>query len=1185
MPFRHGLPEWHYCYIDLHRSNLIRKMPSKIIIPKKTGECSYWSGEHDASQSLRIIELASQYDGLIVVIVPDVNAINLLSAELAFFAKNLPILTLSDWETLPYDRFSPHQDLISQRLLTLHELLAIKKGILLLPVSTAMHRLPPREYIAAHSLILHQGEAIDLLELRNSLIKNGYRYVDQVMEHGEFGIRGSILDIFPMGSPTPYRIDFFGNEIDSIRIFDPENQRSSEKVEAIKFLPAKEYPLDNSDISYFGKQWVEHFGERSTDSPIYQNTLYGISFPGIEYYLALFFAKTSTIFDYIPSNSLIVCLPKLHQAAEFFWQEINERYEQLRYDIRQPILPPKEIFIPVPDFFAQVNKFLQIVVRGRDSRLRGNDNRGCGNDCQLPDLTIEHQNEKPLSKLQDFLQTNPTRTLFCAESPGRKEALLNLLKRIGIQPRYYASWHDFLLDPKVQFGITIAQFERGMCLKDVILIPEALLFAQKIMQRRQIEQVSNKTPEAILKNLTELHIGDPVVHTEYGIGKYLGLQTIATANQPAEYLTIEYAKGDKLYVPIASLHLISRYMGANPENVEYSHLGTKQWEKAKRKALEKIRDVAAELLDIYARRASSVGFAFPPPTEQYQIFAEAFPYEPTIDQQQAIDAVIADMVSKRCMDRLVCGDVGFGKTEVAMRATFLAATANKQVVVLVPTTILAQQHYQTFCDRFANWPINIGLLSRFTAPKEQQDLIEKLACGKVDIVIGTHKLLQTNIKFKDIGLLIIDEEHRFGVKQKEKIKSFRANIDILTLTATPIPRTMSMSLTGIRDLSVIATPPSKRLMIKTFVRERNNHLLREAITREILRGGQVYFLHNNVETIGKVAASISVLVPEAKIAIAHGQLHKKQLEQIMRDFYHQRCNILVCTTIIESGIDIPTANTIIIDHADRFGLAQLHQLRGRVGRSHHQAYAYLLIPSREVITPDALKRLDAIESMEDLGAGFTLAMHDLEIRGTGEILGEEQSGQIQAIGFNLYMEFLEQTVDVLKSGQEVDFNKPFIYGAEIDLAIPALIPDDYVHDVHSRLILYKRIANATNSGELYDLQIELIDRFGLLPVPTKNLMAITELKLKAKSLGISRIKAGISQGYMEFTEQTQISPQVIIKLIQKHPDQYKLEGQYKLQFNWSQNKTADDLLKGLEGLIKNLGTIVPSVPASLGRDG
>lgn len=1138
-------------------------MSYQIAMSKKRGARCYWENLYNANQCLKIIELSNEYNGLITVFTPDINSLNSLFNELQFFAKNQKIFIFPDWEILPYDHFSPHQDIISQRLLTLYELLTIKKGILLISISTAMCRLPPREYIAAHSLILHKGEIIDPLELRNSLSKNGYRHVEQVMEHGEFAWRGSILDIFPMGSSSPYRIDFFDNEIDSIRIFDPENQRSAkEKIEFVNFLPAKEYPLDNNGISNFQQQWQQHFQENTFNNPIYQKVMQGSSFAGIEYYLPLFFSKTNSLFDYLSEDTILIYFHNLHKSAEVFWHEISERYEQLRYDITYPLLPPKEIFISVPDFFAYGKLFSQIFFK-----------ENLAHDKKSPNLTINFKDAKPLNKLEQFLQTNSTvKILFCAESPGRKEALLELLQRINIQPQTFSSWHDFCQDNS-KFGITIAQLDRGLWQPDIVLIPEALLFSQQVMQRRRREQVINKDPETIIKDLTELHIGDPVVHSEYGIGRYLGLQTITTATQTVEYIAIEYANNSKLYIPITSLHLISRYMGANPENITYNNLGTKQWEKSKRKALEKIHDIAIELLDIYAKRANAVGFVFPKPNEQYQLFANAFPFEPTIDQQKAIDAVINDMTSSHSMDRLICGDVGFGKTEVAMRAAFIAIQGNKQVAILVPTTILGQQHYQSFQDRFANWPINIGLLSRFTPPKQQKELIEKLALGKIDIIIGTHKLLQPNIKFKDLGLLIIDEEHRFGVKQKEKIKSFRANIDILTLTATPIPRTLSMSLTGIRDLSIIATPPEKRLAIKTFVRERNNHLIREAILREVLRGGQVYFLHNNIETINKTADELTKLMPEAKTSVAHGQLREHQLEQIMRDFYHQRSNILVCTTIIESGIDIPTANTIIIDHADRFGLAQLHQLRGRVGRSHHQAYAYLLIPAYKAITKDALKRLEAIESMEDLGAGFTLAMHDLEIRGAGEILGEEQSGQIQAIGFNLYMDFLDQTVALLKSGKELNFEKPLYYGTEIDLSIPALIPDNYVDDVHLRLILYKRIANATNCNVLHDLQVELVDRFGLLPAPTKNLVAITELKLKATALGIKKIKAGIQQGFIEFDDQLKIEPLTIIKLIQKYSDIYKFEGQYKLRFNFQDNKTAEDLFKKLNNFLILLGGV------------
>jgi transcription-repair coupling factor (superfamily II helicase) len=1087
---------------------------------------------------------ALEHNGPTIVIAPNIAAITQLEHELNFFAKDqdVEIFTLPDWETLPYDHFSPHQDIISQRLLALYRLLSLEKGIVLVSVTTAMQRLMPRDYLENNSFVLNKTQKIDLTKLRDNLIQRGYYHVNQVMEHGEFAVRGSIIDIFPMGSAIPYRIDLFYNEIESIREFDPETQRSLQELDNIQLLPAREFSLNEHAIFDFKQKWQDLF-PKSLDSPIYQNISHGDSVPGIEYYLPLFFTNTQTLFDYLPNNSLLVRFDDLTKPAEDFWSEINKRYEQLGFDLNRPLLPPIDIFIPVDKLFGYGKKFSQI----QTQHIK-----------QLPDLSID--------KLPEFLQSTPGRILFCAESAGRREALLELLQRIDLQPKIYASWHEFTQD-NTRFGFCIGILEQGLKFGDITIIPETELFGQQVVMQRRLRQAKEQDPEAIIRDLTELKIGDPVVHVDHGIGRYLGLQTLTTGGITAEYLTIEYADKAKLYVPIAALHLISRYMGASPENAPYNRLGSKQWEKAKRKAQEKIYDTAAELLDIYARRAAKTGFAFKIPAEEYQKFAGTFSFETTGDQQTSIDQVKQDMLSKRTMDRLICGDVGFGKTEVALRAAFIAVQNNKQTAILTPTTLLTQQHYNNFQDRFADWPINIAMLSRFNSPKQQKAIIEQVKNGKIDIVIGTHKLLQPDIKFKDLGLLIIDEEHRFGVKQKEKIKSLRADIDILTLTATPIPRTLNMALSGIRDLSIIATPPEKRLSIKTFIREYNKQLIREAILRETLRGGQVYFLHNDVATIEKTTDLLKKLIPEANIQIAHGQMREQQLEKIMRDFYHLRFNVLVCTTIIESGIDIPTANTMIINNADRFGLAQLHQLRGRVGRSHHQAYAYLLIRSQKHITRDAKKRLDAISVMKDLGTGFTLATHDLEIRGAGEILGEEQSGQIQAIGFNLYTEFLDQAVNTLKSGSAPELT----YGTEIDLQIPALIPDSYVFDVHTRLTLYKRIANAKNKDELHELQVELVDRFGLHPQPTKNLFAITELKLKAQPLGIKSIKAGANSGIIEFTDNPHIDPQKIIQLMQKYPDIYKLTTANKLKFTLKEDTGAKRIMN-INELLGKLST-------------
>ncbi len=1131
-----------------------------------SGMQTYWSELYGSGQSRAICETAQQQKAPVVVIVPDNTQLQQIHQELMFFAsENIEILIFPDLETLPYDKFSPHQDIISERLLTLNKLLTLKTGIVLVAVSTLMQLLTPKSYIEANCLILNQYQKLDLIDFRNVLTKRGYYHVDRVVQHGEFTIRGSIIDIFPTGSPLPYRIDLFDNDIDSIRQFDPDTQRSLQEVDNIRLLPAREFPLTKDAIQLFQKRWQQNFTSDPNNCPIYEIISRADSAPGIEYYLPLFFDELQTFFDYLPANSILVTPEKLHAAAEHYWIEINERYEQLRYDITNPLLSPIQIFLPVDKLFAQFKHFPHIVISHKTHKKDAE--AICFRNKKLPDLTIDNQAKQPLHKLQKFLVKRQPRILFCADSPGRREALLELLQRIDITPAQYNSWDEFSHNTTA-YGICIAQLEQGSYSNEIIIIPEALLFGHQIMQRRRRQEKQQDTG-AIIRDLVELHIGDPVVHIDHGIGRYLGLQTITVDQQPAEYLTLEYANKAKLYVPIASLQLVSRYMGSNPENAPYNTLGSKHWETVKTKAAKKISDIAAELLDIYARRAAKKGQAFTKPDQQYQQFANTFPFETTPDQQNSIDAVLNDMMSPNSMDRLVCGDVGFGKTEVAMRAAFLAVQNQKQVAILVPTTLLAQQHYTNFQDRFADWPVNIGMLSRFNTTQEQHEIIAKLATGGIDIVIGTHKLIQANIKFKDLGLLIIDEEHRFGVRQKEKIKSWRATVDILTLTATPIPRTLGMALAGIRDLSIIATPPAKRLSVKTFVHETNNALIREAIVRETMRGGQVYFVHNDISTITRTAAKLQELVPEAKIQIAHGQMREKDLSQIMRDFYHNRLNVLVCTTIIESGIDIPTANTIIINRADRLGLAQLHQLRGRVGRSHHQAYAYLLVPEKAALKGDAKKRLEAIEIIKDLGAGFTLATHDLEIRGAGEILGEDQSGQIQAIGYNLYMDFLDSAVAALKSGKQPELLQPLQQGTEIDLQIPALIPDTYVFDVDTRLTLYKRIANAQTKAALHELQVELIDRFGLLPQQTKNLFAVTELKLRAETIGIHKIKAGSKNGYIEFTAKPNIEPLNIIKLIQKHPDIYKFDGKTKLKFTW-QHPEAEKWLAELDGLFNKI---------------
>lgn len=1103
-----------------------------------------------SSISWAIYNAAKNAEKITLVITADVAVANQLQRELNFFKseESFPILNFPDRETLPYDFFSPHPDIISERLSTLNQLLQLKKGIVLVSVSTLMQRLSPREYLDGTGFVLTVGQKLPINDFRERLTQAGYRHVSQVYEHGEYAVRGSIIDIFPMGSVSPYRIDLFEDEIDSLRRFDTETQRTTEVIKKIDLLPAHEFPLDQQAIAEFRQRWRERFPGNPLESPLYTAVSQGQSPAGIEFYLPLFFEKLGQLVDYLPQNSIMAFVEDVYSAANRYWQEVNERYEQLRYDVQKPLFSPAEIFIPVEDLFSVLKQFPQIRFQA-ESVIDQIHSHNFATETP-PLLPVEHQAAQPLHHLAEWLQNFSGRVLFCAETAGRREVLEGLFADLQLRPKYFENWNTFV-DSDIKYGITIAPIDRGLFLFEPLLalMTESQLFGEQVLQRR-LRKRAVMEPDAIIRDLTELKIGSPVVHIEHGVGRYLGLQTIKTAEIDMEYLTLEYADSAKLYVPISALHLIGRYTGADGEHAPLHRLGSGQWDKIKRKAAEKLRDVAAELLNIYAQRAAKKGFSFKKPDQHYLAFASSFPFEETPDQLQAIQDVINDMTSERCMDRVVCGDVGFGKTEVAMRAAFMAVQSHKQVGVLVPTTLLAEQHLHSFQDRFAKWPVRVEAISRFRSKQEQTKIIEDLKNGKIDIVIGTHRLLQENIEFKSLGLLIVDEEHRFGVRQKERIKAMRAEVDLLTLTATPIPRTLNMAMSGIRDLSIIATPPAKRLSVKTFVREYAKSLIREAVMRETLRGGQVYFLHNEVQSIERMAGDLQQLVPDLRIGIAHGQMRESTLEHIMVDFYHQRFNILVCSTIIESGIDVPTANTIIINRADRFGLAQLHQLRGRVGRSHHQAYAYLLTPPDSALTPDAKKRLSAIESLEDLGSGFTLATHDLEIRGAGELLGEEQSGHILELGFTLYMEMLEDTVEALKQGKEPLLDKPMRTGTEVDLKIPALIPEDYLPDIQTRLMFYKRIANANNIDQLNDLQVEMIDRFGLLPKQAKNLFWISELKLKAAPMGVKKIDAGQSDGVIEFNANPVINLAALIQLVQKQSQHYKLIGNEKLRFNF-----------------------------------
>ncbi len=1132
-----------------------------------------WVGQvHQSAAGLLIAQAASSYQNPTLVITRDSSTAALLENEIEFYASKtaLEILPFPDWETLPYDSFSPHQDIISTRISTLTRLAQLKHGVVIVPVSTLMHKIAPAHFLQAHSLVLDTGQKLHLENLRKQLTDAGYRATETVYEHGEFSVRGSIIDLFPMGSDMPYRIDLFDDEIDSLRTFDPETQRSIDKIDSIRLLPAREFPLTETAITHFKQKWRETFDVDYRKCPTYQDVSNGFAPPGIEYYLPLFFDQTATLFDYLPADTLVITDGSLEASCQQFWHDVHNRYEDRKHDIERPILAPNRIFTAQNEFFAALKPFRKIQFSADTLEAgAGKNNLACSDTA---DLTVNAQSSTPLALLTQFLEAQQhCRILFCAESAGRREALIELLNKAGIKPAQTKSWHTFLQEDD-HYSITAYPLNRGLNLPDNLqVITESQLFGRQVFQRRRRAKEKDQS-DLVIRNLAELAPNAPVVHIDHGVGRYLGLQTIELDGQKNEFVALSYANDAKLYVPVSSLHLISRYSGATDELAPLHRLGTEQWSKARQKAAEKIRDTAAELLDIYARRAARKGFAFTDPEENYRLFAAGFPFEETPDQEIAIKAVLRDMISPQPMDRLVCGDVGFGKTEVAMRAAFIAAHSGKQVAILVPTTLLAQQHFENFRDRFADWPVTVELISRFRTGKQQQAVIDKLNAGQIDIIVGTHKLLQDDVQFKNLGLVIIDEEHRFGVQQKERLKSLRSEVDILTMTATPIPRTLNMAMSGMRDLSIIATPPARRLAVKTFVRQSEASVVKEAILRELLRGGQVYYLHNEVKTIEKCAEELSALVPEARIGIGHGQMRERELEQVMSDFYHKRFNILLCTTIIETGIDIPNANTIIIDRADKFGLAQLHQLRGRVGRSHHQAYAYLLTPEPKSVSPDATKRLEAIALAEDLGAGFTLATHDLEIRGAGELLGDDQSGQIQGIGFTLYMEMLEEAIQSIKEGKTPNMDKPLNHGSEINLHLPALIPDDYLPDVHNRLIMYKRIASAKSETELKELQIEMIDRFGLLPEATKNLFRVTSFKLIAEHLGIVKLDAGSQSGRLEFDSTPKVDPFTLVMMVQKQPQKYKLEGASHLRFILDMDDS-EKRFNAVDNLLQELGKV------------
>ncbi|RUO79141.1 transcription-repair coupling factor [Pseudidiomarina taiwanensis] len=1137
-------------------------------IPAQAGQDKTWLELQGSSPALAIAELAQAGSEPVLIVAADAPQAHRLELEIKAFAADLEVVLFPDWETLPYDSFSPHQDIISERLSTLAKLPELRRGVIVVTLSTLLQRIAPTDYVAGYTLQLQQGQQLDIHALRQRLEHAGYRAVQQVLEHGEFCARGSLLDLYPMGSKVPFRIDFFDDEIDSIRIFDPETQLSQETVNQISLLPAHEFPLTDSAIELFRGQYRDLFGPSNERDSVYYQVSQKELPGGIEFYLPLFFEQTATLFDYLPDTTLLVTFGNIQGQLEQLWHDIQQRYEQRRYDPLRPLLAPQQLFLASEQLYSKFKAYRRVRVQVPTEHAKPGPIRF--KTAAVTEVAVNHQLKDPLAPLRQKLlswQQDNYRVLFVVESAGRRESLRDLLKPLNLSLTEIEHLADFIREPETSTAIWVAPIVNSFELADakLVVLSETELLGNRIAQRRRRDSSSN-SQENMVRNLAELQIGQPVVHIDHGVGRYQGLQTLDAGGMPTEFVTIEYAGGSKLYVPVAALNVLSRYSGGEESSAPLHKLGNDSWDKAKRRAAEKIRDVAAELLDVYAQREAKPGYAFKVNQEEFERFSASFPFEETDDQIAAIASVYADMVAPRAMDRLVCGDVGFGKTEVAMRAAFIAANDGKQVAVLVPTTLLAQQHYENFKDRFADWPFRVEVLSRFRSSKQTKQTLDDIAAGKVDIVVGTHKLLQNDVKFHDLGLLIVDEEHRFGVRQKEAVKRLRADVDILTLTATPIPRTLNMAMNGVRDLSIIATPPAKRLAVKTFVREYDAPTVREAILREILRGGQVYYLHNNVETIDKTARELAELVPEARITIAHGQMRERELERVMSDFYHQRFNVLVCTTIVETGIDVPSANTIVMDRADHLGLAQLHQLRGRVGRSHHQAYAYLLTPNPKRMTKDAVKRLAAISQLEDLGAGFMLATHDLEIRGAGELLGEEQSGQIETIGFSLYMEMLEQAVKALQAGKEPALDQLLKAQTEVELKVPALLPDTYIADVNLRLNLYKRIASCSNLTDLEQLQVEMIDRFGLLPEQAKNLVRVTALRNRAENLGIKKIEGGLSALTIEFSAQPKVSASYLIQLIQTQPQQFKLEGANRLRVLGKMEDT-QERLKLVESLL------------------
>lgn len=1125
-----------------------------------------WGQLYGCSYGLALTNFQKNHQSSLVIVTPDITTARDIAAQINFFrtnnTKDSGVLTFPDWETLPYDKFSPHEDIISSRILTLHKLLEVEKSTLVIPISAFLQRLCPKNHIKTNSANFQVGSIIEIKEVKDKLLNLGYRNATVVESHGEFATRGSIIDIFPMGYETPCRLDFVDNEIETIRSFNPLNQLTLKLCNSIQILPSYEYQINPESMKTFRRNYRNYFEKDPYNNDVYNNIENFNYAAGIEYYIPLFFDCSESIFDYISDNSIFAFIGDVDYAARVFLENVESRYQEKK---DQPALQPDALYLTLQEYKKKLADKIKIHVDRFKIESSNKKDKINFSTQSLPTLNINSRAKDPLKALKKYIEEKNRRILFTAETQGSCDYIENILQDFNFNIKKHTSWDTFVKTDD-RLGITVAAIKEGVNLTplNISIVCERQLFSNRVLQIKRRGE-STRDAQTILNELKDLNIGSPVVHEKHGVGRYSGLQKLKFNDIEHEFLSIKYKDDDKLYVPVSSLHLVTRYSGASSENAPLHKLGTNQWIKLKRRAAQKIADVAAELLEISTQRAVKKGYTFSLPEPEYSDFASSFEFEETLDQQKAIDCVLQDMCSIKPMDRVICGDVGFGKTEVAMRAAFIAALNGKQVAILVPTTLLAEQHYQIFLERFKKWPVQIESLSRFKSRKQQKKILENIENGTTDIVIGTHRLLQKDVEFKNLALIVVDEEQRFGVRHKEKLKSMRSAVDILTLTATPIPRTLNMSISGLRDISLITTPPENRYTIKTFVCGWENSIIKEACERELKRAGQIYVLHNQVQTIADMVKKLEKLLPNAKIQFAHGKMPKKELKTVMKDFYNNNFNVLVCTTIIENGIDIPTANTIIINRADKLGLAQLHQLRGRVGRSHHQAYAYLLTPPRSIITSDALKRIEAVESLEELGLGFTLATHDLEIRGAGELLGDEQSGQINEIGFSLYNELLERSVKALRQGQIPELDKPLEHGPEIDLNTPALIPDEYIEDVHLRLVIYKRIASEKSEDGLAMLKAELIDRFGVIPEQTRDLFSITALKIIIKPLGIRKIDIREESGEITFDDNPNINLDRLINLVKTDPQQYRMKDNNKLIINTVSGEVVEKTT-----LIKNL---------------